>query len=1314
MKPQSLRTLCAPCLAAGIAAALLVPGFARHAAAADWPQWRHDANRSGATAQEGPAGPGLLWRIELDYPDPAYDHQYRMCADVAYAPVAGEGLLFVPSNVTDQVVAYSLQTGAAKWRFITEGAVRLAPVYHDGKVCFGSDDGYLYCVAARDGRLLWRVRGAAETLPDSRMLANGRMCSRWPVRGAPVVHGGVVYFGAGIWPEEGVYVCAVDAATGKVRWRVDSTSYVKGGMSDHGRPYDLSLPPQGYLAVIDGKLAVPSGRSLAAWFDLETGKMEPYTCFYSKLNPPRGTWYLAGINQYCVQGGNWFGTRADAAPALPADFKDAKSAVSWSRQTPENEQYVIKNRPFLNADVYVLHNENLYIEPVLTETTRYASEFTDERKYLVPRGHTHVKFPEFDRIVARDLTKPEWKILRGRHISYGTKGKVNMKRLVFPILWELKSPLRVLAKAGSRLYAGGKDSVAAIAIPKPGEAPRIAWQAKVDGTPVYALVADHKLVVAMRNGSVYCFGAGGNAQPATTGPKAGPYASPPKGYACVLGWGDGTRVRALAGKGGYRVVVFEPDGAKVASAREALTKAGLQGRQAQVIHGSPAHMRLTPYWASLVTVESLDAFGSPEATLSFALDALRPYTGKLLLANGRRHADLLKRILVGRTGYAMPLEGKSVTVQRHAPPEGYANWTHEAGGPENCFASSDKLVKWPLGVLWYSGDVDRFFTPASHFQHERHPYPLVIDGRMFIFTHQLIHAVDIYTGTYLWKAEMPVSPWLRTRSFDSRIYGRPTERNGAVAHDWLYAVAGDRIRAFDVATGKETKVFEIPASLRDQADLPAHRIEEKRYMGHKAKVQAAPRWTEVRLCNDLLIAMLGRTLAALDRHTGDVRWTRPSTRQTTTYAIGGGTLYGLDFDEPKMGGGEKGTVVGLLFAMDPAAGKARWQKPLEFPALPKHKVDHPRLWLRPVVPALAYNAKHRLLVMTVNRTNVHVFRASDGAPVWSKSSLPTRQLQRVYAPVVTDDYLLLSSYKGCFGYLLDVRTGKEAGEHTGIPRPRTCARVIGNNSLLVYRDAATELYDIEHNRMVGLNSVRSGCTTSFVPAGGVMAAPMLGHGCVCNYPMFASVGLYHWPEIDKYRPAAVRKSWVNQAKEFLATSEGAGAEWPFGQAAGKKIDVQKFRLINATAQAAGSALRLTVKDRKNGYAIRKADKPLERATFRVSLKRAAVSGRHGNGFLVAGSGEDPKDWIECRFYFGGRSSLMIAGGKAEQVEQKVTIPRRAVFTLTVSIDCAARTVTFEAVGQKVASKITGPLPAITHYGYGGGNADNYFTDIEVR
>ena len=668
------------------------------AVAGDWPQWRYGANRSGATEEEGPQSAELLWQLSLDHPDPAYDHQFRMCADVSYAPVAAEGLVFIPSNMTDQVTARDLATGVLRWRFFAEAPVRLAPVYEDGKVYFGADDGYLYCVSAQEGTLLWKARGTPEELPDSRMLINGRLCSRWPVRGAPVAYGGMVYFGAGVWPEEGVYVVAVDGRTGQLRWRSDAMSYVKNGMSDHGRPYDLSLPPQGYLAVIDGKLAVPSGRSLAAWFDLQTGTMEPYTCFYVKTSPPRGTWYLSGIGRYCVQGGNWFGTREDALPTMPAALADAKSALFWSREPPSNELYVLKHRPFFNTDTVLLHDENLYSEPVLTQTTSYASEFFTEKQYVVPRGHTSVRFPATDRIVARDLTAPRWQSTMARHTGFGRR-KVRMPRMEFPVLWELKSSLRVLIKAAGHLYAGGENTVAAIAIPAGKEQPHVAWQAEIDGTPVHALVAGHKLVVTTHNGNVYCFDASDH-QPApaslAAGPRKGPRETPAKGYAALFGWGDGSGAETLARDAAYRVTVFEPDPVKAKQARERLAASGRYGQQVQILPISPNCVQLTPYWANLVVIESVPAFGRADATLSKGLDLLRPHTGMLRVPDGRQHFDLVKRLIADRPGFAATLEGEKVIVRRHAPPVGADDWTHEAGGPDNCFASSDRLVKCRL------------------------------------------------------------------------------------------------------------------------------------------------------------------------------------------------------------------------------------------------------------------------------------------------------------------------------------------------------------------------------------------------------------------------------------------------------------------------------------------------------------------------------------------------------------------------------------------------------------------------------------------
>ena len=258
--------------------------------------------------------------------------------------------------------------------------------------------------------------------------------------------------------------------------------------------------------------------------------------------------------------------------------------------------------------------------------------------------------------------------------------------------------------------------------------------------------------------------------------------------------------------------------------------------------------------------------------------------------------------------------------------------------------------------------------------------------------------------------------------------------------------------------------------------------------------------------------------------------------------------------------------------------------------------------------------------------------------------------------------------------------------------------------------------------MIGLNSLRSGCTTSFIPAGGVLTAPMLGHGCVCNYPMFASLGLYHCPEIEDLRPATVVQSWQNQAEQLFAES---GQPVPgnvrvpdvFTSATGQKIDLQQFQLINGTLQPFGPAVVFSVKDERVGYAVRESTKAMRQAVFTFSAQRAVGAsgqGRHGNVFFVCGAGDTPEHFIECRLYYGGRGSMMIAGSHVEPKEEKIRFDRQAVFAVTVTVDCERRTVTFETAGQKLTSRITGPIDAITHYGYGGANSANLFTDITVR
>ena len=94
----------------------------------DWPTWRHDASRSGASEEALPAELHLQWTRKLPAPLPAWPNEPRLHFDASYEPIVAGKMLFVSSPNDGSVAAYDTETGARRWRFFTEGPVRFAPV----------------------------------------------------------------------------------------------------------------------------------------------------------------------------------------------------------------------------------------------------------------------------------------------------------------------------------------------------------------------------------------------------------------------------------------------------------------------------------------------------------------------------------------------------------------------------------------------------------------------------------------------------------------------------------------------------------------------------------------------------------------------------------------------------------------------------------------------------------------------------------------------------------------------------------------------------------------------------------------------------------------------------------------------------------------------------------------------------------------------------------------------------------------------------------------------------------------------------------
>src|SRR5205823_6152155 len=175
-----------------------------------------------------------------------------------------------------------------------------APAVWKGKLYFSSDDGYLYCLNAAKGDLVWKFRGGPS---DRRILGNERLISTWPARGAPVVADGKVYFAASIWPFMGIFIHCLDAESGRVVWTNDGdgSTYMK---QPHNTDAFAGIAPQGPMVVTGDYLLVPGGRSIPAVLDLKTGNAVKYQL--AENGKKGGGAQVAAMGNYFFNGSSAF------------------------------------------------------------------------------------------------------------------------------------------------------------------------------------------------------------------------------------------------------------------------------------------------------------------------------------------------------------------------------------------------------------------------------------------------------------------------------------------------------------------------------------------------------------------------------------------------------------------------------------------------------------------------------------------------------------------------------------------------------------------------------------------------------------------------------------------------------------------------------------------------------------------------------------------------------------------------------------------------------------------------------------------------
>jgi len=267
----------------------------------DWPCYRHDSWRSGSTPAQAPRTLAPIWSVDLggnDLSGPIAEdwRENFFVKGPITSPVIAGSRVVVARPDAHEVVAVDAESGAVVWRFTANGRVDTAPTMYRGLCLFGAKSGWVYCLRADDGRMVWRLRAAPLR---EQIVAYGQLESPWPAAGSVLVIDDVAYFAAGrqSLADGGILIFAVEPASGKIRWvrRLDSVPQ-KGFYECSALEFDNFdlLHRQG------------DGVAMSRWvFDRQTGQMSlDRWAAFAKLNTgggaamvPQGCWSYAPRHQ---------------------------------------------------------------------------------------------------------------------------------------------------------------------------------------------------------------------------------------------------------------------------------------------------------------------------------------------------------------------------------------------------------------------------------------------------------------------------------------------------------------------------------------------------------------------------------------------------------------------------------------------------------------------------------------------------------------------------------------------------------------------------------------------------------------------------------------------------------------------------------------------------------------------------------------------------------------------------------------------------------------------------------------------------------
>lgn len=1019
-----------------------------------WYSYMHDQQNSGISQESISFPLKKIWERKFmhapnpAWPAPAKQDYYNnkgkleplVTYDRAFHPIVVSGKLFIASSANNSVSCYNAKTGSKIWQFYTDGPNRNAPLWHKENLYFGSDDGYLYCLSAESGKMLWKKNFGV----SRKLIGNGRLISATPIRTGVVAKEDTLFIASGLLPEENVSIIACHASDGEIIW-------------DHQLN---DLAPQGYPVLSDSLWYVPNSRVQPMAFNVENGELS------QKLGGLGGD-YITLVEDKLIHGVNWQGE------IKARNFLEA--AMTGYKVVGDKNRMYIASEFLLNAvDVkkYLeTFSQKEKIEKELKVVAEQIKAGNNKQIYKIDSLKSGLeKATESEFLWQKSIQKIFGMIKTSNAIIVGQQNHV----MAFDVqsgeeLWskEVEGRAYGLAVSSGNLYVSTNKGY------------------------LYCFGENKKPELIIKETKNNHFASSRkNSDVMNWAKKIKKHLPREKGIALILSSNKGEQINALTQTCNYYFIGLENDKKQVEESRKKLDEAGIYGVSSAIFEGDINELNLSDYLVNVVIVDKKSDINRSSETAAEIARVLSPSGGRLLLTRNVPESEVNQIFEKHFQGYSLSNTNDYWIFEREVLPES-GEWTHLYANPANTVSTGDSYAKDQVKPLWFGQPGPREMSDRHH----RAPSPLYKNGILYIPKDNGVIAADAYNGTLLWDKNIP---------HFRRIKITRDAGNMALNHDVLYVVAENFCYLFDGKSGEEKNLFRVPWFKREDNHPHWGYLATKDEMlfgsGRKPsaifKEYSRLDWGEYSrlVCSDYLFAM--------NRESGKSEWMyKGGVILNPSICIGDDKMFFVESWNAEAIEDEDGLIDFntlkkdlKIVAISRETGEVIWKESFDFESI--EHILYGSYADGVLVMSGSGNKQGGLWYDTYG------FDAMTGNVLWNKNIKHLDWTngshgEQVHRAMIMDGTVFTEPFA------FDLKTGEQEKDWELQRNGHSCGQISGANDAIFFRGGNPSicLPDINDQGKKLNNITRPGCWINIIPAGGLILIPEASSGCTCSYPL---------------------------------------------------------------------------------------------------------------------------------------------------------------------------------------------------------------------